>query len=153
MGVPDLDRAVTGNFVLVRVDAVALVLPLEGLGAASYLDEQPARTDIPGLFSVGAAEQRRLIVAPSRGLRPLPEYPSERFVMTPVVFDGNEIFVAWSEMKVLIGVRLQLRPLPPLLSGQDCPFDGYVIFDGRPAFHSSARQLVNFIFSGAGPDD
>jgi hypothetical protein len=153
MAVPDLHRTVTGNFVLVRVDAVALVLRLEGLGAAFYLDEQPVQTEIPGLFSVGAGEQGRLVVAPSRGLRPLPKYPSERFVMTPVIFDGNEIFVAWSEMKVLIGARLQLRALPPLLHGTACPFDGYAMFDGRPAFHSSAQQLVNFIFSGAGPDD
>jgi hypothetical protein len=148
-----LDRSLAGNFVLVRVDTVMLLVPLEGLGAAFYLDQEPVRTEVPGLFSLGEGEQRRLVVAPSGGLRPLSQYPSDRFVMTPVPFDGNEIFIAWSDVKVLIGTRLQLRPLPPLLADPDGPFDGYVLFDGRPAFHSTARQVVDFIFSGAGPDD
>jgi hypothetical protein len=137
----------------VRVDALMLLVPLQGLGVAFYLDEDPAPTHVPGLFSIGAAEQRRLVVAPSRALRPLSVYPSERFVMTPVLFDGNEIFVAWSEVKVLINARLPLRTLPPLLADPEALFDGYVMFDGRPAFSSTARQLVDFIFSGAGPDD
>jgi len=148
-----LDRVLTGNLVLVRVDTVLLLVPLDGLGAAFYLDQEPAPTELPGLFRIGGGEQRRLVVAPSRGLRPLSRYPSERFVMTQVAFDGNEIFVAWSEMKVLIDARLQLRSLPPLLADPDSPFDGYVMFDGRPAFHSTAHQVVDFIFSGVGPDD
>ena len=148
-----LNRVLAGNFVFVRLDAVTMVLPLEGLGAAFYLDQAPAPTEVPGLFSIGRAEQRRLVVAPSRRLRPLSQYPSQRFVMTPVAFDDNEIFIAWSEMKVLIGARLELRPLPPLLADPDGPFQGYAMFDGRPAFHSTAPQLMEFIFSGAGPDD
>jgi len=147
------DRGPAGNFVLLRADALMLVVPLEGMGNAWHLDCEPVDTDVPGLFSVEAGEERRLVVAPSRDLRPMSHYPSDRFVATPIAFGGKEVFVAWSEMKVLIGASLRLRPMPALLTDPDSPFDGYVMFGGRPAFHSTAQRMLDFMFSGTGPND
>jgi hypothetical protein len=145
--------SIAGNFVLVRAEALSLLMPLEGIGAARYLAGEPEPTDLPGLFAIGKEDQRQFVVAPSGRLRPMAQYPDARFVVTPLAFHGKDILVAWSEMKVLIAARFDVHPLPPAASDSRSPVDGYVRIAGHPVFHTDPERLLAFIFSGAGPDD
>jgi len=145
--------SIAGNFLLVRADTLSLLLPLDGIGAAGYLEEEPTATELPGLFTTGDADQSRFVIAPSGRLRPLAHYPAARFVVTPVEFEGKEILVAWSEMKVLIAARFDVHELPPAATSHGSPGRGYVRIAGRPVFHMDPQRLLGFMFSGAGPDD
>jgi hypothetical protein len=145
--------SIAGNFVLVRADALSLLLPLEGMGAAGYLDQEPEPTELPGVFGIGGEDRSKFVVAPSGRLRPLTHYPEARFVVTPMEFEGKEILVAWSEMKVLIAARFDVHPLPLTAAGTASPVDGYVRMAGRPVFHTNPERLLAFMFSGAGPDE
>jgi hypothetical protein len=145
--------SIAGNFVLVRADTLSLLMPLGGIGTTGHLDKEPEATELPGLFAVGDEDQRQFVVAPSGRLRPLAHYPDERFVVTPMAFDGRDLLVAWSEMKVLIAARFDVHPLPPAACNFRSPIDGYVRVSGHPVFHTDPKRLLAFIFSGAGPDD
>jgi hypothetical protein len=145
--------SIQGNFVLVRADALSLLLPLDGMGAAGYLDDEPEVTELPGVFGIGGTDQPKFIVAPSEKLRPLTHYPKARFVVTPMAFEGKDILVAWSEMKVFIEARFDVHPLPGAATMEGSPVDGYVRIAGRPVFSTDPERLLSFMFSGAGRDD
>ncbi|MBG9389571.1 hypothetical protein [Caenimonas aquaedulcis] len=138
---------------LARADELSVLLPLDGIGAINYVAGDLSLTEVPGLFAAGEEGRSQLIVAPSRRLRPLADFPKSRFVLTPMAFTGSTIHIAWSDVRVLIGAQFNLMPLPEALDHVDAPVDGYVLVAGRPAFRSDSRRLLEFMLSGEGPHD
>jgi hypothetical protein len=56
-------------------------------------------------------------------------------------------------MRLLIGARFDVHPLPLAATTDDSPVDGYVRMAGRPVFHTDSERLLAFMLGGAGPDD
>jgi hypothetical protein len=63
--------------VVLRADTLRLLLPQADVGAASYLDQLPQA--IPGVFRRGGAAGEQAVVALSSQMRPLRQYPKDRF--------------------------------------------------------------------------
>jgi hypothetical protein len=144
---------VTGSFLLATADSVSLLLPLAGINGVEYLEREPEPTEIPGLFADAPAGRRRFIVAPASGLVPLARFPDARFVLTAIDFAGKRVFIAWSEVKVLIDVTFRALPLPCAIADRDSPVQGYVVIGGRPVYVMQQDGLSNFLLGGMGPDD
>jgi len=145
--------SIAGHFLLLRAGDLSLLLPFDGVGVAGHLEETPRPTELPGVFAAGPMDDPQYVVAPSRRLRPLAHFPAARFVVTPMDYEGREILVAWSEMKVLIAARLELNPLPEAATSLASPVSGYARVGERPAFYTDTRRMLAYMFSGAGPDD
>lgn len=122
-----------GNFVVLRADALRLLLPQCEVGAAEYV-----------------ADGARAVVALSGRMEPLAQWPADRFVLTRLEGAGRELSFAWNEARVLIDAQLELHPLPAAMRVAGAPIGGYVEHEGELLFSTTARHVIEA--AGAGGD-
>ena len=134
--------ALQGNFVVLRADALRLLLPQQEVGAADYVDSAPVPSGEAGVFFCGEADARRSVVALSDRMQPLAEFPAGRFLVTSLRTPELELSFAWDEVRVLIGVRLEQHPLPPAMRLPGTPIHGYVEHAGELLLCSTAEQVL-----------
>jgi len=137
-------RELRGNFVVLRADTLRLLLPQADVGAASYLDQLPQATDLPGVFRRGGAAGEQAVVALSSQMRPLPQYPKDRFLVTPVVTPQGEFGFGWSEVQVLIDARLKPQALPAALAASNGPLKEFVEIEDQVVFCCDAARLADY---------
>lgn len=142
--------AASGNFVVLRADALRLLLPQEDVGVAHYLEGEPPAAGEAGLFRQGEGEAARTVLALSEQLRPLQRFPRERFLLTRLHAGDDELVLAWNEVRVLIGVQFARQPLPPAMRLPGAPIDGYVDQDGELLLCSSAARVLAYALAGGG---
>lgn len=140
---------IEGNFVVLRADALRLLLPQEDVGVAEYLEGEPLPSSEQGVFRHGEGESARAVLALSPRLRPLAQFPRERFLLTRLHAAGGELSLAWNEVRVLIGAKLQRQPLPPAMRRPDGPIDGYVEQDGELLLCSTAERVLAHAMAGS----
>ena len=141
-------QRLTGNFVLLKADALHLLLPQEDLGAAEYLEGTPRASSQPGWFEIDGQGDRapRLVAALSAAMEPLPALPAGRFLLTGLAAQDG-VALCWNEVKVLIDVELETHELPPVLLPPDAPLRRFVEFDDGPAFCCSGQGLLAYAFA------
>jgi hypothetical protein len=138
-----------GNFVMLRAGTLRLLLPQSEVGAAEYLEERPQPAGEPGLLSLPHDAGGRSFAALTDRMTLHRACPDERFVVTTLGDGGDEFGWCWDELKVLIDIELQPRPLPAALVTPFTPVDGYVEFEGKLVFLCTASRLASFAL-GAG---
>ena len=140
-----------GGWMLLRADALRLLLPLAEVGAAEHLDGTPQPSGQPGLFELAAAEPDgapRFVAALSARLQPLPELPPARFVVTPFPAQPG-VVLAWDEARLLAADTVALRPLPAAMCAPESPLTHYAEVEGQPAFACSAERVLGYAFASA----
>jgi hypothetical protein len=135
---------VGGNFVVLRADALRLLLPQQEVGAAEYIDGEPHPTGTPGLFEYGEGDGLRHVIALSGQMRALATFPQGRFVLTKLMADEGELSFAWNEVRVLIDARLEPHPLPAAMRVTGAPIDAYVEHEGELLLCSTAAQVLGY---------
>jgi len=135
------------NFVLLRADTLRLLLPQEDVGAAEYIEHEPAPTLTPGLFEYGTGGGLRRIVALSEQMHTLPAFPRGRFVLTRLMAGENELSFAWNEVRVLIDAEIAPHPLPAAMRVPGAPIDAYVEHDGEVLLCSTATGVLAYAAS------
>ncbi len=130
-----------GNYVLLKADALQLLLPQHEVGAAEYLAGAPQPSAQTGVFE---GEGGRRYAALSQQLSLLPHYPAGRFLAIPIGDDGDGHLWCWNELRVLIDAELEIHALPAVLVTPNAPVQHYAEIDGSPAYLCSARQLRSF---------
>lgn len=140
--------ALRGNFVLLRAAGLQLLLPQEDVGAAQYLDRAPVASGQPGLHELAGddGDAPRFVAALSQHLKLLDEFPTGRFMLTPLSAQDG-ILLCWDEVKVLIDVELQPRALPPVMLPSGAPLTEYVEFGDAIVFCCSGERLLQYAFS------
>jgi hypothetical protein len=129
-----------GSFVLLRSDALWLLLPQHEVGAVEYLEEPPiASFGQPGLHLLQRADGPRQLVALSSRMTPLEVFPADRTLVTALA--GTPVLWCWSELRVLIDACLRPRALPRVLHGPEMPVHDFVEHDAGLAFVCDARTL------------
>ncbi len=142
--------ALRGNFVLLRADALRLLLPQHEVGGAEYLDARPQCDSRDGVFEVAQGSGTRRVAALSQQMTLLPQFPADRFMVTMLGSAGNGIVWAWNEVKVLSDANLQPRSLPPVLCAPDMPLGEYVEDGEGIAFLCSAQRLDELALQARG---
>ena len=143
-------RELRGNFVLLRADALRLLLPQHDVGAASHLGSAPRPTDFPGFFEQGDAASAQPVVALSSDMLPLAQFPADRFFVTAIATPLGEMGFGWSEVSVLLDARLQAQPLPAALFGAQSALREFVEIDGRVVFCCDSTHMTDHAFANAG---
>ena len=141
---------VRGNFVMLRADDLRLLLAQEEVGAAQYIHGLAQVTTDAGVFSLGDAadaEGSLQLVALSAQLQPLVQFPADRFLQTPLGAAAGGLCFAWNEVRVLIGIELQVTPMPDALRASGGPIEAYALVDGAVVLCTTAEQLVDFAFA------
>lgn len=133
-----------GNFVLLRADKLRLLLPQADVGAASYLDQVPQATDMPGVFMHSGEAGEQMVVALSSRMVPLQAYPQDRFLVTPVATPQGEFGFGWSEVQVLIDARLKPQAVPAALAWSHGPLQEFVEIDDQVVFCCDAARLADY---------
>lgn len=129
------------SFVLLRAGALRLLVPQAQVGAAESIDGAPAPTGADGWFE---DRQGRRLAALSAAMRPLAEFPRDRFVITRLRVDAADVGLAWDEVRVLIDVPLQRQPLPAAMRGDDGPIDAFVEHEGEVLLCTTAQRLLAY---------
>jgi hypothetical protein len=144
---PLAQEAMRGNFVLLSVDSVHLLLPQHEVGAVEYLDGPLIDSRQLGLLKFQNVQSPRRFAVLSRQMTLLSHCPPERFLLTPLGDENPDLRWCWDEVRVLFDVALQSRPLPAVLLAPATPVERYVEFGGKICFMCSARQLYSFVFA------
>ena len=139
-----------GNFVMLRADALRLLLPQHDVGAATHLGSAPRPTDLAGFFDHGDAASAQPVVALSSEMRPLAQFPADRFFVTAIATPLGEIGFGWSEVSVLLDARLQAQPLPAALLDARSTLREFVEIDGRVVFCCDSTRMADHAFANAG---
>jgi hypothetical protein len=139
-----LPNPVRGNFVLLRADSLRLLLPLNQVGAAEYLDHRPVPGRTPGLLQVPGDETRRPYAVLSAQLYLLPQCPEDRYVVTTLGGDEQRIGWCWNEMRVLLDAEVKPLPIPQVLMAGGTPVATYAELDGELVFLCEAEPLTAF---------
>lgn len=135
-----------GDFVLLRADALRLLLPQREVATTVYLEQQPATTREPGIFTLSDAQGTRYpVIALSEHMRALDRFPSDRFVLTRLGGADQGVCLAWNEVRVLIDTELEFHALPDVMQGEGDLIDAYVELDGELAFCTSTRRALPVI--------
>jgi hypothetical protein len=135
---------VHGNFVLLVADSLRLLLPQEDVVALERIGSNQFPDSASGLFPYRQSEQVGQIVALSERLRPLSVFPRERFLLSRLLGAGQDLFLAWNEVRVLIDVELKPQPLPAVMQVPGAPIEAYVTLDGELVLCSTAAQLLAY---------
>jgi hypothetical protein len=77
-------------------------------------------------------------------MRPLPQYPKDRFLVTPVVTPQGEFGFGWSEVQVLIDARLKPQALPAALAASNGPLKEFVEIEDQVVFCCDAARLADY---------
>ena len=147
---PDGSGRMSGNFVVLRADSLRLLLPQQEVGAAQYVEHELRPSVEPGLFEYGQADAWRQVVALSGQMRPLPQFPADRFVLAALPAGEGALSFAWNEVKVLIDADLERHPLPALLQVPGAPIEAYVERDGELLLCTSAERVVAYATAAMG---
>ena len=132
-----------GNFVLLRADALWLLLPQHEVGAVEYLQARPqASVATPGLHLQQGADGPRQLAALSSRMTTLDVFPVDRVLVTALV--GTPIAWCWSEVKVLIDTSVQPLPIPRVLHAPGMPVREFVEHDAGIAFVCGAQALCAY---------
>jgi len=132
-----------GNFVLLRADALWLLLPQREVGAVEYLEAPPqASVAKPGLYLQRRADGPRQLAALSSDMALLDAFPIDRMLVTSLV--GTPIAWCWSEVKVLIDTSVQPRSMPRVLHAPDIPVHEFIEHDTGLAFVCGAQALCAY---------
>jgi hypothetical protein len=137
-------RELRGNFVLLRADTLRLLLPQSDVGVATYLDQVPQATDLPGLFEHRGEAGEQAVLALSAHMVPLAQYPKDRFLVTPITTPLGDIGFCWSEVSVLIDTRLQPQALPTALVAAHAPLKEFVEIDDHVVFCCDAEHVAEY---------
>jgi hypothetical protein len=137
-----------GNYVLLTADTLSLLLPQHEVGNADYLDGELEAADEHGLFKVHNSVYNRRYAALSAQMTLLPNFPPERFLATTIGDHNMDIFWCWNELRIMIGVDLQLKSIPKVLLSPRTPVNQYVEFEDKLAYLCSAKQLCEFARDG-----
>lgn len=142
---PSFKAPLRGNYVLLTADTLRLLLPQHEVIAAEYLRGTLVPGEAPGLLKLQGAASDRRFGALSSQMQLLRHCPPDRFLVT-TIGEGNSSFGwCWNDMKVLIDVELEARPLPAVLLAADTPVDQYVELGGKLAYPCSAQKLYSFV--------
>lgn len=129
-----------GNFVLLRADALWLLLPQHEVGAVEYLQAPPVTSaEQPGVHTQPRADGPRQLIALSSGMTLLHAFPTDRMLVTALA--GTAILWCWSELKVLIDASVQPRPIPGVLHGPGMPVHEFIEHAAGIAFVCGAQAL------------
>lgn len=132
-----------GDFVLLRADALRLLLPQRDVAATEYIEQAPAATREAGRFVLDDGNGTpQPVWALSERMRPLDRFPADRFLLTRLSGEGPAVALAWNEIRVLIDTELEFHALPPVMQGAGALIDAYVELDGELAFCTSARRVL-----------
>ena len=137
-------RELRGNFVMLRADALRLLLPQHDVGAAVYLDQPPQATEMAGFFEHHGEAGEQAVLALSSQMLPLADYPMDRFLVTPITTSVGEIGFGWSEVAVLIDVNLQVQALPAALVNAQSPLQEFVEIDGQVVFCCDRERMADY---------
>lgn len=142
-----------GNYVLLRADSLRLLLPQHEVGAAEYLATGLEAAEFAGLHrhahdeNTPESEGKRRFAALSTHMQLLTSYPGDRFVVTPLGQEDDDLGWCWNEVKVLIDVELHPQRVPTVLIAPYTPVDRFVEHDGEIAYLSSAERLRHYAFA------
>ncbi len=149
-GLPrEVDEGATqrGNYVMLIADTLHLVLPQQEVGAAEYLEGKLEAGGESGFMRLHGDEHPRRYAALSAMMTLHPLCPADRFMVTWLGEDGDDLGWCWNELQILIDVELRPQPVPKVLLAPNSPVDQYVEFDGKLAFLCNAQQLRTFAFA------
>ena len=135
---------VSGNLVLLRADALRLLLPQRDVGAAEYVAHAPRATGEPGVYEHGEGAGLRRVVALSSQLRPLANFPGERFVLASLLAGDAALSFAWNEVQVLIGAEFERHALPAAMQVPGGPIEAYVERGGELLLCTSAERVMSY---------
>jgi hypothetical protein len=133
-----------GNFVMLRADAMRLLLPQQEVSSTEYIDSTPSTTAEAGIFvCANGDDQQRKVMALSDHLNALTSFPAGRFLLTQLSDVNNALSFAWNEVRVLINADLESHPLPAVMQGPGTLVDSYIELDGELVFCMDARRLLS----------
>lgn len=134
---------VRGDFVLLGADSLRLLLPQHDVNLSEYLDRTPSPTGSIGIFTLGAVDgQQKQVAALSDRMKVMEVFPKNRFLLTRLN-GSHELLLAWTEVRVMMGVSLEFHPIPPVLAGRAGLIDAYVLLeDGAVAFCTTASRVL-----------
>lgn len=135
-----------GNYALLSSDFLSLILPQNEVGVAEYLERRLEPSDEPGFLQLSGSSNSRRFAMLSAHMTLLQQCPSDHFLAIPLGDAGEELSWCWKELKVLMDVQLQPKPIPAVLLAPGTPVTQYVVFDGKPAYLCTAEHLYAFVF-------
>jgi hypothetical protein len=141
---PESSVTLRGNYVLLSAGTLDILLPQHEVGAADYLDGALESSEIPGLLTLTGTQNPLIFVALSEQMTLLTQCPPERFIVTSLGYDHEEIRWCWNELRILIDVELQEKPLPAMLLTENTPVNQYIEFEGKLAYLCSTDKLCRF---------
>ncbi len=131
-----------GDYVMLRADALRLLLPQREVTATEYIEHAPMPTDRPGVHALPMPDGgRQEVVALSAQLLPLDDFPPDRFLLTRLGGAQGGIAVAWNEVRVLIDTELEFHALPAIMRGERDLIDAYVELGGELVLCTTSRVL------------
>jgi hypothetical protein len=133
-----------GNYVLLRAGTLRLLLPQGEVGAVEYLESAPDSES--GQRSAGKIGRR--LVALSQQMRLLPRCPADRFLVTALGAEDDDLGWCWNEVRVLIDIELSPQLLPTVLRAPYTPVDQYVEYEDEIAYLCTAGRLSEFALAG-----
>ena len=139
--------ALRGNYVLLRADSLRLLLPQHEVGAAEYLASPLQASDAAGILRQADDPAHRRFAALSAQMTLLPQCPVNRFVLTTLGDDDDDLGWCWNDIKVLIDIELRPQSVPAVLMAPYTPVDCFVDHDGEIAFLSTAQRLRTYAFT------
>lgn len=132
-----------GDFVLLRADALRLLLPQREVATTEYIEQAPVSTSEAGRFTLpDASGTPQPVWALSEHMHPLDRFPADRFLLTRLSGEGPAVSLAWNEVRVLIDTELEFHALPAVMQGAGDLIDAYVELDGALAFCTTAQRLL-----------
>ena len=143
-------RTVRGNYVLLRADALRLLLPQTDIQSTNYMQTRPEPIDGErGLLHMPGSDDGAVYVALSSDMRLLGTCPSDRFVSTRLQGDVD-VQWCWSEVRVLMDAQLSCETVPPVLLAPHTPVREMAAVGDEWAYLSSAEVLQQFALSQEG---
>lgn len=144
-------RVERGSYVLLRADALRLLLPQAEIKSTDYLQTRPELIEgESGLLHIPDSTDGAVYVAISSDMQLMDECPPDRFVSTSLQ-GGLDVHWCWSEVRVLIDTELHLEALPPVLLAPYTPvLEIAVVGEGEWAYMCSAEMLQQFALSQKG---
>ena len=143
-------RTVRGNYVLLRADALRLLLPQTDIQSTNYMQTRPEPIDgESGLLHMPGSDDGAVYVALSSDMRLLDACPSDRFVSTRLQGDVD-VQWCWSEVRVLMDTQLSYEAVPPVLLAPHTPVHEMAAVGDEWAYLCSAEVLQQFALSQEG---
>ena len=143
-------RTVRGNYVLLRADALRLLLPQTDIQSTNYMQTRPEPIECErGLLHMPGSDDGAVYVALSSDMRLLGTCPSDRFVSTRLQGDVD-VQWCWSEVRVLMDAQLSCETVPPVLLAPHTPVREMAAVGDEWAYLCPAEVLQQFALSQEG---